>query len=466
MPEPRVFAQAAARREEILDHALLHGLLKRDAAGRLVHAPFSLTPCPIDAANLERLAGLTPAFNRLALAVARDGGFLADALAQAARTDAFTATLLRLARASAGSQPLALQVVRSDYFLHAGPAGPHPVQVELNTMAASYPALSARVNAVHAYLYAGTELEGALVPNDPLAPICEAMVQALARYGHPAAAAFMVVQPDEANIFDQRLLQFALRARGVAMERITLAEIGREGRLREGHLVLRGRPAGLVYFRAGYAPEDLADPDALAGRERIAHSSAIEVPTLHAQLAGAKKVQQVLTEPAVLRRFCGEDDAAALAATFAGLYGLDQPIGPHPAAPTAADAALADPAAWVLKPQREGGGNNFFDAELTARLRSLPPDERHQYILMERIRPLTHFARTYVDRAEWRGTAVSEIGRYGVLLAEGTRVLLNADTGYLVRTKPEGVQEGGVSAGFGHLNSLYLADPARPLAAD
>lgn len=32
---------------------------------------------------------------------------------------------------------------------------------------------------------------------------------------------------------------------------------------------------------------------------------------------------------------------------------------------TAVHAATQDGAAWVLKPQREGGGNNFYGAELS-----------------------------------------------------------------------------------------------------
>jgi len=55
---------------------------------------------------------------------------------------------------------------------------------------------------------------------------------------------------------------------------------------------------------------------------------------------------------------------------------------------------------------------------------------------------------------------VSEIGRFGVYLADGERELLNTDAGYLVRTKGHDVTEGGVSAGFGYLDSLLLTPDA------
>ncbi len=43
---------------------------------------------------------------------------------------------------------------------------------------------------------------------------------------------------------------------------------------------------------------------------------------------------------------------------FAGLWGLDDLSDPDTAA--IVSAALADPDAFVLKPQREGGGNNLY----------------------------------------------------------------------------------------------------------
>jgi glutathione synthase len=49
---------------------------------------------------------------------------------------------------------------------------------------------------------------------------------------------------------------------------------------------------------------------------------------------------------------------------------------------------------------------------------------------------------------------VHEIGQYGVLVAQGDRIFTNQAAGYLVRTKLSEMNEGGISAGYGHLNSL------------
>jgi glutathione synthase len=56
--------------------------------------------------------------------------------------------------------------------------------------------------------------------------------------------------------------------------------------------------------------------------------------------------------------------------------------------------------------------------------------------------------------------SISELGVYGTFLGDGTsKPLMNECAGYLLRTKPHGVDEGGVAAGFSVLNSILLVDP-------
>ena len=51
---------------------------------------------------------------------------------------------------------------------------------------------------------------------------------------------------------------------------------------------------------------------------------------------------------------------------------------------------------------------------------------------------------------------MSEVGRYGICFADNGVLESNKDAGYLVRTKAETINEGGVCAGFACLNSLVL----------
>jgi glutathione synthase len=445
-----------SRVEEAIDFAILHGLLKRSPQGHLVHTPFALNPCPVPPETRERLEELTLPFNRLAFSVSRRLDFLEETLRAVVDTDAFTADLLRMAKAAARNRTLRLQITRSDYFLQAaaGSALPEIRQVELNTISASYPAAAARVNRMHRHLLRESAWAASLVPNDPIPALVEGFLEAFRLYGHRDAVFLMVVQADEGNIFDQRLLEFELHESNLPVHRMTLEEIGAEGKIRAGHLTVRGQKAAITYFRAGYAPEDHRTPEALAARELIENSSTISVPDLATQLAGTKKVQQVLSDGSTLRNFCPEEDARLLQATFTGIYALEDAVETDTGTLTAWRAALAEPSRYVLKPQREGGGNNLYDEELVRRLEGSTSKERQAFILMERIRPIPHHAATVAEGKLKEGKSLSEIGHFGVLLVDGEETLINRDAGYLVRTKGHEVKEGGVSAGFGHLDSL------------
>ena len=79
---------------------------------------------------------------------------------------------------------------------------------------------------------------------------------------------------------------------------------------------------------------------------------AIKCPTAAYQLAGTKKVQEVVAHAGVLERFLAPADAAQVRTCFTGLFPLDG----SPEGLAAYAAALANPGKFVLKPQREGGG--------------------------------------------------------------------------------------------------------------
>eukprot|EP00812_Abedinium_dasypus_P010346 NODE_3969_length_723_cov_151.965569.p1 GENE.NODE_3969_length_723_cov_151.965569~~NODE_3969_length_723_cov_151.965569.p1 ORF type:complete len:152 (-),score=53.01 NODE_3969_length_723_cov_151.965569:200-655(-) len=147
----------------------------------------------------------------------------------------------------------------------------------------------------------------------------------------------------------------------------------------------------------------------------------------------------------------GADAGAKLRVTFAGLWGLG----------TEEDAELiervkANPAGFVLKPQREGGGNNFYGKDAVAKLHELSPEERGAYILMQRIVPKPQPSALMRAGAVSLAPCISEVGFYSVFVGDGTKVFLSEPAGHLVRTKMEGVDEGGVAAGFAVISSPYL----------
>jgi glutathione synthase len=82
--------------------------------------------------------------------------------------------------------------------------------------------------------------------------------------------------------------------------------------------------------------------------------------------------------------------------------------------------AVANPEAFVMKPQREGGGNNVYGVEVKNVLEKLGRcRERSAYILMDRIVPpsqLNYIIRPNQPHVPELSEVVSELGIYGVLI--------------------------------------------------
>jgi len=123
---------------------------------------------------------------------------------------------------------------------------------------------------------------------------------------------------------------------------------------------------------------------------------------------------------------------------------------------------------FVLKPQREGGGYNFYGTDVADKLRPhvrirddgkvTLGEELGEYILMERIfPPLQTAVLLRAGKVEGIGDTLSELGIYGcIFTTHDGKVLHNEYAGYLLRTKFANVNEGGVASGFATLSSPYL----------
>ena len=124
----------------------------------------------------------------------------------------------------------------------------------------------------------------------------------------------------------------------------------------------------------------------------------------------------------------------------------------------AVERALGRPDLFVLKPQREGGGNNFYGEDLLKKLRAGNLDDM---VLMERILPPPQPAILVRQGQVSTGPTLSELGVFGAFLAvEGltgaATVLINEYAGHILRTKFDGTDEGGVATGYSVLSSPLL----------
>lgn len=246
----------------------------------------------------------------------------------------------------------------------------------------------------------------------------------------------------------------------------------------------------VVYFRAAYTPTDFPTPGYYTTRFLLERSTAIKCPSLALQLAGGKKIQEVLTQTGVLERFLADgkrykqifskEEIQELRDSFMGMWGLD--VGEDMLTPDTQNIqtgkenfgvqkARKEAKSLVLKPQREGGGNNVYKEDIPAFLDTLPPQERQAWIAMQLI-VTPDSVGNYLIRAgsasdssesqtPVKTDVISELGIFGWSLfgRNGHDSEVKEDTvGWLVRTKGKDSNEGGVATGFSVLDSLLLVD--------
>ncbi|XP_068341512.1 glutathione synthetase, chloroplastic-like [Pyrus communis] len=447
----------------------LHGLVVGDKSVQrsgkvpgvgMVHAPFALFPMPFPESHWKQAYELSPIFNELVDRVSLDAKFLQDSLSRTKKVDAFTSRLLDIHSKMIEinkKEDIRLGLHRSDYMLDEETK--QLLQIEMNTISSSFPGLGCLVSDLHRSLlnhygeYLG--LDSRRVPNNPAATqFVEALAKAWTEYNNPRSVILFVVQPEERNMYDQHWLSALLKERhNVSTLRKTLAEIDSEGKLRpDGTLVVGGQEVAIVYFRAGYTPIDYPSESEWRARFLMEQSSAIKCPSISYHLVGTKKIQQELAKPNVLERFLNDkEDIAKLRKCFAGLWSLDDS--------DIVRKAIESPGLFVMKPQREGGGNNIYGDDVREALVQLQKEGSEAdaaYILMQRIFPTVSYTFLMREGVCYRDDTISELGVYGAYLRNKDKVILNDQCGYLMRTKVSSSDEGGVAAGFAVLDSLYL----------
>lgn len=468
--------------DDAVAQALQLDLCFLDGPGKTRHVPFSFTPCPIPATVFAQLEVAAPLLGRLTQALADDDQMIQDVHAPLACADPFFAEMLAAHRTlhihlgEVLRVPLLLQ--RSDFMVDAR-LGPR--LVECNSIAAGMAPFGERIGSLHHYLeqrwpceYARlhTAAPGALPQNPATANMASAIANAarsIARdLGERGPLNFlMVVQDNEDNVFDQRLLENRLRSLGLQTYRRTFRQLHQQ--LSSGpnqSLQLEGcGTLHVVYLRAGYQFRDYIATDLdtrrccdalLATRLFIERHRVALNATIAQQLATSKRMQLQLADDQLLRRLGFNDkESCALQPLFAPMRDVD------------ADSATrlrdeGDLGKWVLKNQGEGGGHCLFDQDILRTLDTLSDADFAAWTLMQRLYPAGREKDTLLVRDGRARTAqrlVSEIGLFtahlgGAALDTGDQ--RSGHIGHLVRSKPPQVTEGGVHSGFGVLDSLFI----------
>ncbi|KAH8272281.1 hypothetical protein KR044_006894 [Drosophila immigrans] len=337
-------------------------------------------------------------------------------------------------------------------------------QVEINTIASGFGHLGPASKTIQSFVL--RELGHAeklkhMPKNDALAGLCDGMVKAWDIYAKPESVILFIIEDVSYNICDQRFHEFYIRETypHIKVLRRTLTEVHREGKLgQRKELLLGTTEVAVIYFRAGYEPAHYPTQGEWDARYLMETSLAIKCPSIHYHLAGTKKVQQALAQPAVLERFINDpEEIKAVGKIFTGLYSLDD----NEVGNANYEMALRTPEKFVLKPQREGGGNNVYGVDIPDALKRMTRVERSAWILMDLIHPPLsqgYMVRPAGDMPPQIVDMVSELGIFGVVIGDADNIVHNYQAGHMLRTKLSTANEGGVAAGLGALDSPYLID--------
>ncbi|KAH9811714.1 Eukaryotic glutathione synthase [Teratosphaeria destructans] len=479
------------------DWSIAHGLAVRTpenpSGPQAITAPVTLFPSLFPRVCFEQARSVAQAYNELYSAIASDEEWLGSVVEELTEIDDFMAELWKVhlaVKREGYVQPLNLGLFRSDYMVHIDPSDaimPLSVkQVEFNTIASSFGGLSSQVSAMHNHLLRklaypdSTSLikDSSLQQSSSAHDLAKGLSAAHRAYGasgtgHPTCVLFLV-QANERNVFDQKHVELALiESHGVEVFRLTFDRVLENTAIDNNRKLIYTPPhaphqhfeVSLVYFRAGYAPTEYDGVKAWEARHHIERSAAIKCPSVLLQLAGTKKVQQVLATPHSphLKHFLSDPaQSEQVLKTFAPIYPLDQSEAGQEARKLATSSETA--AKYVLKPQREGGGNNVYRKNIPGFLKGLPESHWPAHILMEMIEPPAQQNVIYRNGELQKGGVICELGVYGVCLWKNgsnnaeRAVKENFEAGYLLRTKGDSSEEGGVAAGFGCVDSVCLVD--------
>ncbi|POS83465.1 hypothetical protein EPUL_004096, partial [Erysiphe pulchra] len=454
----------------ITDWSISHGLVMKsfgdqsntDPRNEIVATvPLTLFPSPFPRTCFEQARDIQRDFNHLYASISQDEDFLRSIVEEILDIDSFIAKLWRVhqkVKKEGYTQDLSLGLFRSDYMVSADNEihGQHKIkQVEFNTIAASFAALSSRTSELHRH-------------NRGVSGLAFGLETAFNEYVKNSTSKdtkkciIFLIQDGERNIFDQRHLEYALKQleSPIPVFRLSLSQVLQQTKINDtpNRELLYSLPTNptvilevaVVYFRAGYSPLDYPDQSAWEARFQLERSNAIKCPSILTQLAGSKKVQQVLVTSG-LDQFLPADKSrlSKLQNTFTKIYPLDDSPAGMKAQKLALDIDLCQN--YVLKPQREGGGNNIYRSAIPIFLKSLPKSQWKSYILMKIIKTPQNQNIILRNGSIEKGGVVCELGIYGACLWNHTthKIIHNEETGYLLRTKGDQSEEGGISAGYG-----------------
>lgn len=462
--------------------AMRHGLAVRRQDPNTNRSYFenlsiTLFPSNVDRNNFNLAMDMQLPINAMMNNIGNDHNFVKTVLNDLLQVDEFTSKLYnidRKIRKEGIAADHALGLFRSDYIIDKYNL---LKQVEINAISVGFAGLAPSIEQFHRYTmkqfknYTDTELDEAIPKNESLKNIAQALIDSHQIYGKSNSAILVVIEKNVINIMDQKAIEWKIRELSndsIRIHRRAFHEL-------DNHLFLgpnkelmlnivnnqnqvQETEISIVYFRTAYSPIDFEYENSWDIRLLIEQSRAIKCPSAAFQLAGVKKFQSVLNDETILKKYINVEYSHLMNniwKTFMPFYPVND-----------ANLKLLDqkPLGFVLKPNREGGGNNYFGYDVRPKyLKIMESDEAKAYTLMEYIDQPT--VNGYILKPSSKlveqqpGIEIkTELGVFGAILAstKTNELKFNRNIGHLLRSKTATSDETGVMAGDGALDSPYL----------
>lgn len=454
----------------------------------ITYFPFTLYPSPLLSKHYDLVMNLQPTINDITYKIGSSINLMEKNFKKLIEIDPFISSLWTIYQKSLKedqSKKIHFSILRVDYMLHKADSSSTTTeikQVEINTMASGLGHISTQMTKLHRNIlkwFDHKHFLPKLPNNEPIKKMAQGFVEAWRLYNVKNAIVLFLVLEWEVNLADQRHIEYEIirQEENIEVHRCTLEEMYKYGRLDENKILyFDNKEVSVVYFRAGYSPDHFKTHKEWDALTKIELSRAVKCPDVATFLTGMKKIQDFLyNEDNELMALCNKnrDLVNTLKSVFAEFLSLKKKD--H------FERIMKDPGSYVLKPQREGGGNNYYGDEIKDILTGMlnkredilvqehgDKYDKDLYITMELLKPPTTEnviinAKTeqhnFLNGNEISSSDInSELGIYGVIVRTQDKVVLNEACGYVMRSKLVTAKEAGVMCGAGAIDSVYLVD--------
>ena len=358
----------------------------------------------------------------------------------------------------AGKTKGRLFLARNDFIVHK--KDKLPKQIEINLIAVSIGLQSDGVRNAHQVL---NNLTGE-VQRSPKALKCiqnfaNAVSLAHSFYPNKGSVFVIVVDGNTANILDMEAMVQPLSEKGIVTRFYTFEDIYQLGNLNKetGSFTIMDEEVAVFYLRTGYNPDQYT-PQSWECRREMELSNAIVCPDIDAQITNLKYMQYYLSKQETWARY-GLDELkfkkSSQATVKILLFDIDFKSSKKEM--ISYIEANGGYESFVLKPCKEGGGNNYFDSDIKRVIENFSESELSDFILMDKIVASEEIGMFTDFESIMVGPIINEIGIYSSAVWNPEGEVVHQKTGdYFIKSRSTLNKEGPVIAGIGFTNSLSI----------